>query len=101
MIASGGWRKRARLGPGALLVDNQSGSNWGFELAQRINDNPETQHIPILFYNLPTENGEGGLLELNTLAKPLADKTLSQVMDNFGLTARKNHGKSPGDLSRG
>ncbi len=71
--------------PGAVVLDCQPASEWGWELFQALKENPTTQDIPVLFYSLLQEQDSGSVLALDYLTKPLGTAALAQALQRLGL----------------
>ncbi len=68
-----------KTSPGAVLVDTAVTPMQGWNIIRLLRENPSTQDIPLLFYSLI--EGKGGMLELNTLTKPLNEVELSRALE--------------------
>jgi DNA-binding response OmpR family regulator len=71
--------------PGAVVLDFQPATDRGWELIQLLKQNPETQDVPVLFYNLSPELAQGAILTMDYLAKPIGSAELSQALERMGL----------------
>jgi len=71
--------------PGAVVLDFQPATDRGWELMQLLKQNPETQDVPVLFYNLSAELTQGSILNMDYLAKPISRDELSQALERMGL----------------
>lgn len=71
--------------PGALVLDFQPAKERGWELMQLIKQNIETKDIPVIFYNLPESQANGGILELDYLTKPIGRTDLAQVLNRLKI----------------
>ncbi|MBI4790506.1 MAG: substrate-binding domain-containing protein [Chloroflexi bacterium] len=72
------------IAPGAIVLDVQSTLAHGWQVIERLKDNPFTHAIPVLFYSLPTAD-LGAMVTVDYLTKPLDATTLIQTLQRFGL----------------
>jgi signal transduction histidine kinase/DNA-binding LacI/PurR family transcriptional regulator/AraC-like DNA-binding protein/ActR/RegA family two-component response regulator len=71
--------------PGAVVLDCQPASEWGWELIQVLKENVATQDIPVLFFSLSQEQDSGTVLALDYLTKPLGTAALAHALQRLGL----------------
>jgi signal transduction histidine kinase/DNA-binding LacI/PurR family transcriptional regulator/AraC-like DNA-binding protein len=71
--------------PGAVVLDCQPASDWGWELVQALKENTATQDIPVLFFSLSQEQDSGTVLALDYLTKPLGTAALAHALQRLGL----------------
>jgi signal transduction histidine kinase/DNA-binding LacI/PurR family transcriptional regulator/AraC-like DNA-binding protein len=71
--------------PGAVVLDCQPDSEWGWELIQALKDNANTRDIPVLFFSLSEEQDSGTVLALDYLTKPLGNAALAHALQRLGL----------------
>jgi AraC-like DNA-binding protein/ActR/RegA family two-component response regulator len=71
--------------PGAVVLDCQPASEWGWELVQALKENAATQDIPVLFFSLSQEQDSGTVLALDYLTKPLGTAALAHALQRLGL----------------
>jgi AraC-like DNA-binding protein/ActR/RegA family two-component response regulator len=78
--------------PGAVMLDLQPTWERGWQLFEVLKHSEATQDIPVLLYSLPSkedvplaERGQGAVLALDYLAKPMGLASLSQALQNLGL----------------
>jgi len=72
--------------PGAVVLDFLPSIERGWELMQILKQNPETQDIPVVFYNLAPNTTQGSMLELDYLSKPVTSNDLFHALERLGLT---------------
>jgi len=73
--------------PGAVVLDFEPAAERGWELMQLLRRNPATQDIAVVFYALAGEADHGAALELDFLAKPVAEAELARALERQGLHA--------------
>ncbi len=71
--------------PGAVVLDLQPTWDRGWQLFDVLKHSEATQDIPVLLYSLLAERGQGAVLALDTLAKPMGPASLTQALQNLGL----------------
>jgi signal transduction histidine kinase/DNA-binding LacI/PurR family transcriptional regulator/AraC-like DNA-binding protein len=71
--------------PGAVVLDCQPASEWGWELVQALKKNAATQDIPVLFFSLSPDQDSGTVLALDYLTKPLGTAALAHALQRLGL----------------
>ena len=75
--------------PGAVVLDLQPTWEYGWQLFDVLKQSDATQDIPILLYSLLAEQGQGAVLALDYLAKPMGPASLTQALQNLGLADRE------------
>ncbi len=70
--------------PGAVVLDNQIASKYGWELLRVLKGNPTTEDIPVLFYSLKQEDNSGTMLALDYLSKPVGSTELLKILSRQG-----------------
>ena len=80
--------------PDVLILDLGLASQWGWEIIKKLNENPATQTIPVMFYSLDHAQQRGSLLEISYLTKPLGMEALAETLMNHGLLV-EDDGNSP------
>lgn len=81
------WQARLlALRPGAIVLDLHD-TTWdrGWEMIDTLKLSEDTRGIPILLYSLLVEQGQGAVLALDYLTKPMGAAALSQALQNLGL----------------
>ncbi len=71
--------------PGAVVLDLQPTWERGWQLFDVLKHSEATQDIPVLLYSLLAERGQGAVLALDYLAKPMGIASLAQALQNLGL----------------
>ncbi|MCX6032732.1 MAG: substrate-binding domain-containing protein [Chloroflexi bacterium] len=71
--------------PGAVVLDLQPTWERGWQLFDVLKHSEATQDIPVLLYSLLAERGQGAVLALDYLAKPMGIVSLAQALQNLGL----------------
>ena len=75
--------------PDMIVLDLELTAEHGWEIMKLIKENPATQNVPVVFFNL-TSNGQGSsMLELNYLTKPLGTTQLAEMLVSQGLANEK------------
>lgn len=74
--------------PGAVVLDLQPTWPRGWQLFDLLKHSEATQDIPVLLYSLLAEQGQGAVLALDYLAKPMGPASLAQALQNLGLAER-------------
>jgi signal transduction histidine kinase/DNA-binding LacI/PurR family transcriptional regulator/DNA-binding response OmpR family regulator len=72
--------------PGAIILEQGTDTEQGWEVMKALRENSLTQKIPVLFYSLDGKQGRGSVLELDYLTKPLNKTELSQVLEHRGVS---------------
>jgi CheY-like chemotaxis protein len=67
--------------PGALLLEQGTAGQHGWEVLRLLRDNPLTRDMPVLLYSLDEKQDSGSVLELNYLTKPLNRAELTQALE--------------------
>lgn len=82
-----GWQSQLlALQPGAIVLDLRDATqDHGWHLVDLLKLREETRDIPIIPYSLLVEQGQGAVLTLDFLTKPMGAATLSQALWNLGL----------------
>ena len=84
------WRTLLTDGaPDAVVLDKAVTAKLGWEIVRMFKDNPQTSHIPVLFYTLDEDDNTGALLELDFLTKPINTVNLTELLSNRGLLEDK------------
>ena len=71
--------------PDKVVLNLGLTSTHGWEILKTLKENPSTQHIPVLFYHLESEQSTGSVLNLNLLTKPLKANQLANELISQGL----------------
>ncbi|HEX2978730.1 MAG TPA: substrate-binding domain-containing protein [Anaerolineaceae bacterium] len=71
--------------PDAVLVDANAASNPGWDALQAIKNSPQGRDIPVLFYD--SSLGNGALLEVDYLTKPIELGELTKTLDQQWLVS--------------
>jgi len=80
--------------PGAVILEQGTTTEQGWEVIKTLKENALTRDIPILFYSLDENQDSGSVLELNHLTKPLNQAELIQAFQHHELNTRiGEHGK--------
>jgi signal transduction histidine kinase/DNA-binding LacI/PurR family transcriptional regulator/AraC-like DNA-binding protein len=83
---AGDWLARLSAAPpGAVILDLQPTWEYGWRLVDALRHNQATQGVPILLYSLLAERGEGAVLAVDYLAKPMGAAALTQALQNLGV----------------
>ena len=72
--------------PGAVVFDLQPTWEDGWQLFDALKNSEATKDIPVLLYSLLAEQGQGSVLALDYLAKPMGPAALARALQNLGLT---------------
>jgi signal transduction histidine kinase/AraC-like DNA-binding protein/DNA-binding LytR/AlgR family response regulator len=72
--------------PGAIVLEDQIASRYGWELLKVLKGNPNTEEIPVLFYSLKKDQNTGSLLALDYLSKPVGSAELLKILSRQGWT---------------
>jgi len=73
------------LRPGAVVLDLQPTWEQGWQLFDVLKHSQATEDIPVLLYSLLAEQGQGSVLALDYLAKPMGPAALARALQNLGL----------------
>ena len=80
------WLTWLLLAPSDVVVlDLGLASERGWEILKILKENPATQDIPVLFYQLADDKGYGSLLEMDYLTKPVGTADLAEALMSQGL----------------
>ncbi|HEX9332508.1 MAG TPA: substrate-binding domain-containing protein, partial [Anaerolineales bacterium] len=71
--------------PGAVVLEQGTNTEQGWEVIKALRENSLTQDIPVLFYSLDRKQDSGSVLELNTLTKPLNKTELIQALERLEI----------------
>jgi signal transduction histidine kinase/DNA-binding LacI/PurR family transcriptional regulator/DNA-binding response OmpR family regulator len=71
--------------PDVVVLDLGLASERGWEILKILKENPATQEIPVLFYQLADDQDSGSLLEMDYLTKPVGTAELAQALMSQGL----------------
>jgi signal transduction histidine kinase/DNA-binding LacI/PurR family transcriptional regulator/DNA-binding response OmpR family regulator len=71
--------------PDVVVLDLGLASERGWEILKILKENPATQDIPVLFYQLADDKGHGSLLEMDYLTKPVGTAELAEALMSQGL----------------
>jgi signal transduction histidine kinase/DNA-binding LacI/PurR family transcriptional regulator/AraC-like DNA-binding protein len=71
--------------PEAVVLDREVASERGWRILKALKENPETRHVPVLFYTLADEGGSGSILEIDYLTKPMGTTELVMALERQGL----------------
>ncbi len=83
---AGDWLARLSAAPpGAVILDLQPAWEYGWHVVDALRHNRATQGVPILLYSLLAERGEGAVLAVDYLAKPMGAAALTQALQNLGV----------------
>ncbi len=74
--------------PSAVVLDRQLASERGWEVLKRLEENPATQDVPVLFYALEGKEDAGAVLEMAYLTKPTGSTELAEALAYHGLIDR-------------
>lgn len=89
------WLSRLLVSPpGALVLDEPLAAKYGWELLKVLKGNPHTAGIPVLFYSLNGEHGNGSVLALDYLMKPVASGELLEALARQGWVSGEGEGKT-------
>ncbi|MDI7275062.1 MAG: substrate-binding domain-containing protein [Anaerolineae bacterium] len=66
--------------PEAVVLDLGLASEYGWEILKILKENPATQNVPVLFYNLADDRGSGSVLRLDFLTKPVGTAELAAAV---------------------
>ena len=70
--------------PGAIVLDLEPTSEYGWQLIDLLKQNPATQAVPVMFYSLLADD-QGAVLALDYVTKPLGQASLAQALERLGL----------------
>ena len=70
--------------PHAVVLDMAVASQQGWEMLKILKERSSTRDIPVLFYNLNNETGDGALLEMEYLTKPVGMSALEDILARLG-----------------
>ena len=80
------WLTCLLLAPADVVVlDLGLASKHGWEILKILKENPATQDIPVLFYQLADDKGSGSLLKMDYLTKPVGTAELAKALASQGL----------------
>lgn len=89
------WLSRLLVSPpGALVLDEPLAAKYGWELLKVLKGNPHTASIPVLFYSLNGEHGNGSVLALDYLMKPVGAGELLEALARQGWVSGEGEGKT-------
>jgi signal transduction histidine kinase/DNA-binding LacI/PurR family transcriptional regulator/DNA-binding response OmpR family regulator len=71
--------------PEAVVLDREVALERGWRILKALKENPETRHVPVLFYTLADEGGSGSMLEIDYLTKPMGTTELIKALECQGL----------------
>lgn len=74
--------------PQAVLLDLDLTSELGWEIIRVLKENPRTQQIPVMFYNLAAD--QSALLEIDYLIKPLQASKIGEILARQGILQAQN-----------
>lgn len=69
--------------PAALVLDQETATQYGWALLDKLKRQPSTERVPVLVYSLDLEQDRGEWLELNYLLKPLASDDLVEQLARY------------------
>jgi signal transduction histidine kinase/DNA-binding response OmpR family regulator/ABC-type sugar transport system substrate-binding protein len=69
--------------PEAVVLDRDVAEERGWRILQALKGNPETRHVPVLFYTLAGDSGS--MLEIDYLTKPMGTTELMKALQCQGL----------------
>jgi AraC-like DNA-binding protein len=72
--------------PGAIALDYEPAAEQAWDLMRVLKLDPATSDIPVLFYSL-REDGQGTVLAMDYLAKPLGGEALAGALARQGIGA--------------
>ncbi len=88
------WRVWLLAGaPEAVVLDGEMASEQGWEILKALKENPATQYVPVVFYTLTRDKGNGSMLEIDYLAKPMGTAELMKALEGQGLLKDQDAGK--------
>jgi len=76
--------------PGAVVLDNDVASRYGWELLRVLKSNPNIEDIPVLFYSLKQKGDTGSMLALDYLSKPVGSAELLKTLARQGWAPVKD-----------
>ncbi len=76
--------------PDAVILDQAVTAAQGWEIFRMFKENPQTHHIPIVFYTLDGENNTGALVDVDFLTKPIRKAQLTELLLGQGLLERQS-----------
>ncbi|HOT93217.1 MAG TPA: substrate-binding domain-containing protein [Anaerolineae bacterium] len=82
--------------PDAVILDQAVTAARGWEIFRMFKENPQTHHVPIVFYTLDGESDSGALLDVDFLTKPIRKAQLTELLIGQGLLGRPNEGAEGG-----
>jgi len=71
--------------PDAVVLDQAVTAARGWEILRLFKENPQTCHIPVLFYTLDRDDDTGALLDVDFLTKPVKTAQLAAMLSRRGL----------------
>lgn len=74
-----------RSQPGAIILEQGTVMEQGWEVMKSLRENPLIRDIPVLFYSLDGKQDRGSVLELNYHLKPLNKTELLQALEHRGI----------------
>ena len=90
MTAEDDWlASRLLAGPDVVVLDLGITSERGWEILKILKENPTTKDIPVLFYSISDAAGQGSMLEIDYLTKPVGTTALTEMLASKGLFATK------------
>jgi signal transduction histidine kinase/DNA-binding LacI/PurR family transcriptional regulator/AraC-like DNA-binding protein len=81
--------------PGAVVLDFQPESKVAWDLVNLLKQNPLTQEIPVIFYQLHPDVDQGSMFELQWIEKPAASDLLPQALNRLGLINQADGSNKP------
>jgi signal transduction histidine kinase/DNA-binding LacI/PurR family transcriptional regulator/DNA-binding response OmpR family regulator len=69
--------------PAALVLDQETATQYGWALLERLRRQLSTERVPVLVYSLDLEHDRGEWLELNYLPKPVASEELVEQLTRY------------------
>ena len=79
-----------RSQPGAVILEQGTDPEQGWEVMKALTENPLTRDIPVLFYSLDGKQDRGSLLELSYLTKPLHQAELIRALEHREINKSEN-----------
>ncbi len=80
--------------PDVVIMDLELTSQRGWEVLKVMKENPATQEMPVLFYNVSGDGQNGSLLELDYLTKPVKSTALAEALLDLQVNGLKGTTKS-------
>jgi DNA-binding response OmpR family regulator len=72
-----------KVPPAAVVLDQDTATQYGWALLERLKHQAAAEQIPVLVYSLDLERDRGEWLELNYLPKPLASEDLVDQLGRY------------------